>query len=159
MPPLQTEIQQPTIVARVHLSFLARYERHLLLWLAVRLPNIVTPDRLTTFGLAGALLCGLAYAATPFSAGFLWLASLGLIANWFGDSLDGTLARCRGIERPRYGFFIDHTTDVASQVFIFLGLGVSPYMHLEMACLALMSYWVAALYTFIRALATNIWPK
>ena len=149
-------MQQQAIVARVHHSFLASRERRILVWLAARLPGVVTPDRLTLFGVAGALLCGLSYAATSLSPAFLWLASLGLVANWFGDSLDGTLARYRKIERPRYGFFIDHTTDVVSQVFIFLGLGLSPYMRFDTACLALMSYWVAALYTFIRALATNI---
>jgi archaetidylinositol phosphate synthase len=149
-------MQQHKIVARVHHSLLAVYERHLLVWLAAQLPRIVTPTRLTLLGFAGALLSGLAYAATLFSTGFLWLATAGLIINWFGDSLDGTLARYRQMERPQYGFFIDHTTDVASQVVIFLGLGISPYMHLETACLALMSYWMAALYTFIRAIATNI---
>lgn len=148
-------MQQQTILARVHRSFLASHERRILIWLAARLPGIVTPDRLTLFGVAGALLCGLSYAMTSLSPGFLWLASLGLVANWFGDSLDGTLARYRKTERPRYGFFIDHTTDVVSQVFIFLGLGTSLYMRFDMACLALMSYWMAALYTFIRALATN----
>jgi phosphatidylglycerophosphate synthase len=149
-------MQQHKIVARVHHSLLADYERRLLVWLAAQLPAIVTPTRLTLLGFAGALLSGLSYAATSFSTGFLWLAIMGLIVNWFGDSLDGTLARYRKTERPQYGFFIDHTTDVASQVVIFLGLGISPYMHLETACLALMSYWMAALYTFIRAIATNI---
>jgi archaetidylinositol phosphate synthase len=143
-------------VARVHDSVSAPYERRLLIWLAARLPGFITPDHLTFFGVAGSLLCGVSYAATLLSRDFLWLASFGLVANWFGDSLDGTLARYRKTERPRYGFFIDHTTDVVSQAFIFLGLGASPFMHFETACLALMSYWLAALYTFIRALATNI---
>jgi phosphatidylglycerophosphate synthase len=147
---------QQTTVARVHRSFLAARERRLLIWMAVRVPARIMPDHLTLIGLAGAALCGLSYAATTWSAGFLWLACFGLAANWFGDSLDGNLARHRGSERPQYGFFIDHTTDVASQVFIFLGLGMSPYMHMVIACLALMSYWLAALYTFIRAIATDI---
>jgi hypothetical protein len=143
-------------VARIHHSFLARPERRLLGWLAARLPEAVTPDRLTLLGVAGALLCGLGYAASALAPGALWLACLGLAANWFGDSLDGTLSRHRGTERPRYGFFIDHTTDVASQAFIFLGLGCSPLMRFDTACLALLSYWLAALYTFIRAVATGL---
>ena len=149
-------MQQRTIVARVHHSLLASCERRALIWLAARLPSMVSPDFLTLFGVLGALLCGLSYIASSFSPRFLWLASVGLIINWFGDSLDGTLARFREIERPRYGFFIDHTTDVASQVFIFMGLGASPYMRFDTACLALLSYWMAALYTFIRAIAVNV---
>ena len=149
-------MQQQTIVTRVHHSLLAGRERRVLVWLAARLPATVTPDRLTVLGVAGALLSGISYIAASQSADFLWLASFGLVVNWFGDSLDGTLARHRRIERPRYGFFIDHTTDVVSQVFIFLGLGLSPFMRFDTACLALMSYWLAALYTFIRALATNV---
>jgi phosphatidylglycerophosphate synthase len=149
-------MQPPISVARIHHSFLTGVERHVLIWLAVRLPARITPDQLTLLGVGGALLCGLSYAAASTSPGFLWLANLGLIANWLGDSLDGTLARQRKTERPRYGFFIDHSTDVVSQVFIFLGLGASPYMRFDTACLALMSYWIAALYTFIRAIATNI---
>jgi archaetidylinositol phosphate synthase len=143
-------------VVRVHHSVLAVRERRLLIWLAGRLPASVMPDHLTIFGVIGAAVCGVSYAASWVSPGLIWFASLGLVVNWFGDSLDGTLARRRNIERPRYGFFVDHTTDVVSQVCIFLGLGASPYMHLDTACLALMSYWIAALYTFIRALATDI---
>ena len=149
-------MQQRSVVARVHQSVLAERERRLLIWLAARMPEAVTSDHLTVAGVAGALLSGLAYAASGHAAAWLWLAILGLAMNWFGDSLDGTLARHRGTERPRYGFFIDHTTDVASQVFIFIGLGLSPHMHLVTACLALMSYWLASLYTMIRALATTI---
>ena len=143
-------------MVRVHHSWLAARERRLLIRLAARMPGWIKPDYLTVVGCAGALVAGLAYAATGLSPRYLWLASLGLIVNWFGDSLDGTLARHRGIERPRYGFFVDHTTDVASQAFIFLGLGASQCMRFDIACLALMSYWIAALYTFIRALATGI---
>jgi phosphatidylglycerophosphate synthase len=86
----------------------------------------------------------------------LWVACFGLILNWCGDSLDGSLARYRGIERPRYGFFVDHSADVLSQLLIFFGLGVSPFMRFDMALLALMSYWLAAFYTFIRAIATQV---
>ena len=145
-----------SMVSRIHQSWLAARERNLLIWLAIRLPAWITPDRLTVFGVFGALLCGLAFWASSLSPHFLWLACLGLAINWFGDSLDGSLARYRKIERPRYGFFIDHTTDVASQTFVFIGLGVSSYMRFDMACLMLMSYWIAALYTFIRAVATRV---
>jgi phosphatidylglycerophosphate synthase len=111
---------------------------------------------MTLSGVAGALICGLAYVASWRSPAFLWLASLGVIINWFGDSLDGGLARARHRERPRYGFFIDHTTDVLSELFIFFGLGASPYMRFDVACRAVISYWLAALFSFIRAVATGI---
>jgi len=146
---------QQTAVSRIHQSWLANSERQLLIWMAARLPAFVMPDHLTLFGLVGALLCGIAYAAGSLSPWLLAPACLGLVINWFGDSLDGSLARVRRTERPRYGFFIDHTTDVVSQVFIFMGLGLSPFMHMQTACLTLMAYWIAALYTFIRAVATG----
>jgi len=144
------------MVFRVNQSWSAPLERDLLLWLATRLPSWIKPDHLTVIGVLGALICGLAYWATWLSPHFLWLSGLGLTINWFGDSLDGNLARLRKIERPHYGFFVDHTTDVVSQVFIFFGLGASPYMHFDTACLAIISYWLASLYTFIRAVATQV---
>jgi phosphatidylglycerophosphate synthase len=144
------------MVSRVHQSWLEPLERPLLIWLARRLPPAIRPDHLTLIGGLGAVLCGAAYWATALSPDFLWLASAGLIVNWFGDSLDGTLARYRGIERPRYGLFVDHATDVMAELFILLGLGLSPYMRFETACLALIAYWLMALFTFIRALATQV---
>ncbi len=143
-------------VSRVHRSWLAARERALLTHLAARMPRAITPDHLTILGLCGALLCGVSYAMTAFSPRFLLLASFGLLINWFGDSLDGSLARYRAIERPQYGFFIDHTTDLLAQLCIFFGLGASPYMRFDMACVMLLSYWMASLYTFIRAVAVRV---
>ncbi len=145
-----------TTLSRVHQSWLAHHERGMLVWLARHLPSWVKPDHLTLLGLGGALMCGLSYPASGQWPAMLWLACAGLLLNWFGDSLDGSLARVRGIERPSYGFFIDHTSDVLSQIMIFFGLGLSPHMRFDMACLALLSYWLAALYTFIRAVATRV---
>lgn len=142
-------------LSRIHQSWLARKEKLLLLWIAAHLPLSIKPDHLTLLGIIGALLTGIAYALSNYSANFLWLASFGLLLNWYGDSLDGTLSRYRKIERPIYGFFIDHNTDVFAQLFIFMGLGLSPYMHFNIACIALLSYWIASLYTFIRAIATK----
>lgn len=149
-------MQQQSALSRIHQSWLAYHERRMLTWIARSLPAWVTPDQLTLLGLFGALLCGVSYAASLWSPRMLLPACLGLVLNWFGDSLDGSLARFRGIERPRYGFFIDHSADVISQLLIFFGLGMSPYMRFDMACLALLSYWLAALYTFIRAVATRV---
>lgn len=151
-----TRVHGQSVVARIHESWLAYRERRTLAWLARHMPVWVTPDHLTVLGLGGAALTGIAYAGCGFAPGLRWLACVGLILNWFGDSLDGSLARHRGIERPRYGFFVDHSSDVVSQLVIFLGLGASPFMRFDVACLALLAYWLAALYTFIRAVATRV---
>jgi len=90
------------------------------------------------------------------SPSLLWLASAGLIINWFGDSLDGTLARLRKIERPRYGFFIDNTTDFLSLLCIFFGLGISPYMRFGTACLGLVAYYMASFFNLIRSIDTQV---
>ena len=128
-------------------------ERPFLQWLAPHLPVRASPDNLTATGLVGAMVAFSGYALSRWHPGFLWLATAGLIVNWLGDSLDGTVARFRKIERPRYGFFIDHTTDLFSQVFLALGLGLSSYVRFEVACLALIVYLLVAVYTFVR---TNV---
>jgi phosphatidylglycerophosphate synthase len=143
-------------LVRIQHSWLASNERVLLVYIAKRLPAWIRPDHLTAFGLAGALLCGIGFAAAAASPRWLWLAVAGLVVNWAGDSLDGNLARARGIERPRYGFFVDHSCDVVSQALIFMGLAVSPYIRFESGCLLLMSYWIASMYTFIRAIAVQV---
>ena len=144
------------MISRVNTSWVIPVERPLVGWLAAKLPVVVTPDHLTLTGFAGALVCGLAYGASWISPALLWLASAGLIINWFGDSLDGTLARFRKIERPRYGFFIDNTTDLLSQICIFLGLGVSPYMRLDVACLGLAVYYIVSFFNLIKAMDSHV---
>jgi archaetidylinositol phosphate synthase len=86
----------------------------------------------------------------------LWLASLGLVINWFGDSLDGTLARFRKIERPKYGFFIDHTVDAVSTLLVVFGLGLSPYVRFEIACLALIGYLLMSVFVYIRTCVEGV---
>jgi phosphatidylglycerophosphate synthase len=130
-------------------SLLGVFERPALAWIAVRLPSRVTPDHLTTVGSIGALLTAAGYFASRWSVQWLWLASAGLIVNWVGDSLDGTVARLRGIERPRYGFFVDHTSDLFAQMLVFLALGLSPCAHLEVACLGLIAFLMAFVYSLI----------
>jgi archaetidylinositol phosphate synthase len=144
------------MISRVNTSWVIPVERLLVGWLAPKLPVGVTPDHLTLTGFAGALICGLAYGASRLSPALLWLASLGLIINWFGDSLDGTLARFRKIERPRYGFFIDNTTDLLSQICIFFGLGASPYMRFDVACLGLAGYYMVSFFNLIKAMDTRV---
>ncbi len=144
------------MISRINTAWVIPVERPLVGWLASKLPAIVTPDHLTLTGFAGALLCGISYGASWLSPNLLWLASGGLIISWFGDSLDGTLARFRKIERPRYGFFVDSTIDLLSQLCIFLGLGVSPYTHFGVACLGLIAYLMATCFVFIKAMYSGV---
>jgi phosphatidylglycerophosphate synthase len=75
---------------------------------------------------------------------------LGYVVNWFGDSLDGTLARYRHIERPVFGFFLDHTVDAVNEVMIFLGLGLTPYISFNVASLTLVAYLLLSVLVFVR---------
>ena len=136
-------------VRRVNDSLLGPLERVMLAWTASRLPAWVLPDHLTLIGLIGALLAGAGYTLSRWHLPWLLLACVGLLANWFGDSLDGTLARLRHIERPQYGFFVDHTCDLFSQVVIFISLGASPCTHFGVACLGLIAFLMAFVYTLI----------
>ena len=135
---------------RINDIFLGPLERPALSWLAAHMPSWVTPDICTAIGVFGALLILISYLLSNHNPNYLWLASIGFIINWFGDSLDGTLARFRHIERPRYGYYIDHTTDVVCQVMIFLGLGLTPYVSFNVACLALISYLLLSVLVYIR---------
>ena len=144
------------MLSRINTSWVIPLERPLVLWLVRQLPAAAKPDHMTLTGFAGALFCGIAYGTSWVSPALLWLASAGLIINWFGDSLDGTLARFRKIERPRYGFFIDNTTDFLSQLCIFFGLGISPYMRFGTACLGLVAYYMASFFNLIRSLDTQV---
>jgi phosphatidylglycerophosphate synthase len=115
----------------------------------------MTPNICTAIGVLGGLIIFLGYVLSYLDPGFFWLASFGFLVNWYGDSLDGTLARYRKIERPAYGFFIDHTTDAATQVLIFVGLGLSPYISFDLACLALVGYLLLSILAYIRTYVSN----
>lgn len=143
------------LAKRLNDSALGALERPALAWAADRLPASVTPDHLTFIGVAGALAAAAGYVASHWSLQWLWLASAGLLLNWAGDSLDGTVARLRRIERPRYGFFVDHTTDLFSQSAVFLALGASPCSHFGVACLALVTFLGAFVYSLIGLKVRN----
>jgi archaetidylinositol phosphate synthase len=149
---LVEEPVQPVHHLRLNNSFLATHERTALLWLAARTPSAVTPDHLTLLGLIGAFLVLIGFAASHFSAWFVTLAILGLFLNWLGDSLDGTLARYRKIERPDFGYFLDHSCDLISQTLIFIGLGLSPFFTLFSALLALSMYLLMSSFTYLKVL-------
>ena len=141
---------------RINDILLGPLERPALQWLAARMPGWVNPDILTGVGLLGSAVIFFSYWLTNSSAQFLWLASLGLVINWFGDSLDGTLARFRKIERPKYGFFIDHTVDAVSTLLVVFGLGLSPYVRFEIACLALIGYLLMSVFVYIRTCVEGV---
>ncbi len=138
---------------RINNSVLGVWERPALAWMAARVPAAVVPDQLTALGVLGALLTAAGFILSQFSLSWLLLACVGLVLNWLGDSLDGTVARLRCIERPRYGFFIDHTSDLFCQTIIFVSLGLSPLAHFGMACLGLITFLMAFVYTLITAQA------
>lgn len=115
------------------------------------MPAIVTPDALTAFGIFGAAMTLVGYVLTAWSPAFLWLASLGLVFHWFGDSLDGSLARFRKIERPRYGYFLDQTIDVIGNLLICVGMGLSAYVRMDAALIALAGYHALSIYSLVRA--------
>lgn len=135
---------------RINNMILGPLERPILQWLAAHMPAWVTPDICTAIGILGALLTGISYGLSNYNPVFLWLASLGFVLNWFGDSLDGTLARYRRIERPMYGYFVDHTTDMICQVMIGIGLGVSPYVSFNVAILMVLAYVLLSGLVYLR---------
>ncbi|MGD2079107.1 MAG: CDP-alcohol phosphatidyltransferase family protein [Chloroflexota bacterium] len=134
---------------RVNDILLGPLERPALQWFAAHMPAWVTPDTLTLIGVVGSLVILIGYALTEVSAAFVWLASLGFFINWFGDSLDGTLARFRKIERPKYGFFVDHTVDAFSYLLVFGGLGLSIYVTFDAAILALVGYLLMSVFVYV----------
>ena len=137
------------LTKRLNDGALGAIERPALAWMAQRLSSRIVPDHLTALGLAGALTAAVGYIASRWSLQYLWLACAGLLLNWIGDSLDGTVARLRRIERPRYGFFVDHTSDLFAQTMIFLGLGLSPCAHFAVACVGLIAFLMAFVYSLI----------
>ncbi len=113
---------------REQTGVLATVEKRVLIWLAERLPEWVTSDQLTLLGLLAMLMAGLSYWAAQWDARALFLVVVALGLNWFGDSLDGTLARVRNKQRPRYGYYVDHVIDIVGALFLIGGLAASGYM-------------------------------
>ena len=140
-----------TPITRIQENLLARQERRLLNWICPRLPRWVTPDQLTLLALIAAVVIFAGYALSALNRNWLWISVAGYAVHWFGDSLDGSLARFRSIERPRYGYFIDHSADVLGALLILTGLGVSPYIRLDVALIALAGYYMLAAHAFLSA--------
>lgn len=129
---------------------LAQWERRVLPRLAASLPKWVVPDHLTVLGLLASTAIAASYLLSNRDPRWLWAASAALVVNWFGDSLDGNLARYRKIERPRYGYYLDHLTDAYSTLAVGLGLGLSPYMLLSVGLSISIVYLVMSINVYLE---------
>jgi phosphatidylglycerophosphate synthase len=131
----------------------ARAERRVLAFLAARTPRWITSDHLTLLGLVSTAACGALYAASGRRHWLLLLVNAALALNWLGDSLDGTLARHRGVERPRFGFYVDHLADAFGAVFLLGGMALSGLMSPLVAALVLTAYFLVAIETYLATYA------
>jgi len=120
------------------------------------MPAWITSDQLTGLGFLGAVLTFLGFWLASGRLAFLWLALAGLALNWFGDSLDGSLARFRNTERPQYGFFLDHSVDSFAMALVAAGIGLSPLAHFWCALLALGGYYIIVILSLTTCLATGV---
>ena len=136
---------------RIQTSFINGIEKRALVWLAKRMPRWVNSDMLTAVGTLGALIVAIGFALSCLNVQWLWLSSFGLLVDWFGDSLDGTLARVRDCQRPVYGYYVDHTVDCINEGLMFIGAGLSPFLHLDLALLAYAIYLVLTINVSINA--------
>ena len=135
---------------------LARPEARVLDWLAHRVPARVTPDHMTALGVAAAFGIAAAYVLSGGDDTWLWAASGLLVVHWLGDSLDGTLARVRKIERPTYGYYLDHLVDAVATAIIGIGLGLSPYMLLAVGFAIVVVYLVLSINTYLETQALGV---
>lgn len=136
---------------RIQTSILNAAEKKALVWLAGKQPKWMTSDILTFFGTFGAIVIAAGYWLSNYHIGFLWLSSLGFVINWYGDSLDGTLARVRKQQRPIYGYYLDHTMDAVNELIMFTGAGLSPFFDLKLALVAFVFYLMLTLNVSINA--------
>ncbi len=146
-----------TAKAKREMTFLlAEPERRFLQSVARRVPGWLNPNSFTLLGVIGATGCGLGYALSSHHPDWLWLAVGMLVVNWFGDSLDGTLARVRKAERPRYGYYIDHIVDAFSIAAIGIGLGLSPYVRLDIALFLVLVYLTLSINVYLESAVFGI---
>ena len=144
-----------TNAVRIHPALTARWEKRALLWMADRMPARVSPDHLTAMALAAQILAGVAYALASRDARFLWVVNLFLFLNWFGDSLDGTLARVRNRQRPRYGFYVDHIADTIGALALMAGMASSGYAHWPVAAGMLLCFYALSIESYLATYTTG----
>src|SRR5258706_3504188 len=141
---------------REQTSVLAPLERAALRGLARRMPAFINSDHLSLLGLVSMFLAGLGYALSRQNPMMLHLVNLFIFLNWFGDSLDGTLARYRDRQRPRYGFYVDHIIDTFGTMFLIFGLALSGYMTERVAAAVLVVFLMLAINSYLAAYALGI---
>ena len=139
--------------ARQQDGLLAAWEKHCLVWLAHRMPAGVQPDHLTLLGFAAMLFAGASYALAAWWPPMLLVVNFWLAVNWFGDSLDGTLARVRNRQRPRYGVYVDHMVDAFGTLFLVGGLALSGYMGERVAVAVLVAFYLLAINSYLATYA------
>jgi len=152
-PPRRSVLTQNPLHTRQHGSVLAAAEKAALIWMAKRLPRWVNSDHLTLLGFAAMPLAGLSYWLASRNRLALWVVVMALALNWFGDSLDGTLARVRNQQRPRYGYYVDHVLDMIGTIILLSGLAVSGWMSPLVALAMLVAFLLMAAEDF---LATHV---
>lgn len=138
-------------LTRSNRGWLAVPEQRLIAWIAPRLPRWMSPDFLTALGFLASIVAFASYVLAAGNSAWLWLVNAALVVNWFGDSLDGAIARRRGIERPRYGFFLDQSIDVLSQFLFAVGLGLSGFVRMDVAAIGLATYFMMTAQGLLRA--------
>lgn len=136
-------------IQRIQENLVARTERRVLNRLCAILPRWITPDILTAIGMFGAFMVFAGYLSSNVDEDWLWLSIGGYVVHWFGDSLDGSLARFRRIERPRYGYFLDHSCDGFATMLVVVGIGLSSYVELTVALVALVGYLLMSIHAFL----------
>ena len=142
-----------TAAVRLQHSFVASAEKRTLLWLAERTPSWINSDHLTLLGFAAQLLAGVSYALARWNRYSLLAAIFFLALNWLGDSLDGTLARVRNCQRPRYGFYVDHIVDTFAALFLMSGLAFSGYLHPMIAFGLLVAFLMLSIEAYLTTYA------
>ena len=138
------------------LGVTANIEKRVLIWLAERLPEWVTSDQLTLLGLVAMLMAGLSYWAAQWDERALFLVIVALGLNWFGDSMDGTLARVRNRQRPRYGYYVDHVIDIVGALFLIGGLAASGYMSPLVGLGLLVGYMMVSAEIFLATYSLGV---
>src|SRR5579872_2700028 len=141
---------------RVQDSVTAAIEKRALIWLATHMPAEVNSDHLTLLGFASMLLAGASYAMARWSSFGLLLATIFLAINWLGDSLDGTLARVRNRQRPRYGFYVDHIIDSFGAIFLMSGLAISGFVQWKIAMAMLVAFLLLSIESYLATYTLGV---
>jgi archaetidylinositol phosphate synthase len=141
---------------REHTSVLAAAEKRLLIWIAHRLPAWLNSDHLTALGAVAMVGTAAAFAAAAIDVRWLALVPVALAVNWFGDSLDGTVARVRCQQRPRYGYYLDHVVDIANTAVLFGGLALSGLCNPWIAVALLVGYLLLSAESFLATHALGV---